>query len=157
MDADDYETFSTIMSSDAELFFEKKKLKEEIYAYYQKQYQRNSIPPLQKRIRKDRKIVEVYSPRSESRTSYTQNSKKSSYNTTQNSITILSTPTCPYCKKAKQYLRSKGVTFKEYNINNSTEGKRLYRQYNGSGVPLVIINGTVIHGYSEAQMHAALK
>jgi len=157
VDADDYETFSTMLSSDADLFFEKRKLKKEIYAYYQKRHQQGAILPLQERIKKDRKIVEVYSPRSEGHSSYTHNSKKRPYSTRQNSVTVLSTPTCPYCKKAKRYLRSKGIAFRDYNINDSAEGKRLYRQFKGSGVPLVIINGTVIHGYSEAQMRSVLR
>ena len=157
MGADDYETFTTMLNSDADLFFEKRTLKEEIYAYYEKRHQHGAILPLQERIKKDRKIVEVYSPGSEGHSSYTPSSKKRPISTRQNSVTVLSTPTCPYCKKAKRYLRSKGIAFKDYNINHSAEGKRLYRQYNGNGVPLVIINGTAIHGYSEAQMRAALR
>ena len=155
--ADEYKTFSIIISSNATLFFEKKKLKEEIYAYYKKQHRRGIIIPLQKRIRKDKNTIEVYSPRTEYNTNYTQSSKKRQHNATRNSVTILSTPSCPYCKKAKRYLRAKGVAFKDYNINSSSEGKRLYRQYNGNGVPVVIINGTVIRGYSEQAMRSALQ
>ena len=146
-----------MISSDAALFFEKKKLKKQIYAYYQKKPKQGTILSLQKRIRKDKKIIEVYSPTPQSYSNYSNQSKKRQHQTTRNSVTVLSTPTCPYCKKAKRYLRSKGVAFRDHNINNSEEGKRLYRKHNGSGVPVVIINGKVIHGYSEAQMRAALR
>ena len=155
---DEYKTFSIMLSSDAQLFFQKKKLKEEVYAYYRKQHNRGAIIPLQQRIKKDKNIIEVYSPRPESHANYnTHHSKKRSQSATQNSVTILSTPTCPYCVKAKRYLRSKGIAFKDYNINSSSEGKRLYKQYNGNGVPVVIINGTVIRGYSEQAMRSALR
>jgi glutaredoxin 3 len=31
-------------------------------------------------------------------------------------VTIYTTPTCPYCKKAKKLLSAKGVTFKEIDV-----------------------------------------
>ena len=154
---DDYKLFSSMVSSDATLFFQKRKLKEQVYAYYHKKHREGTIPSLQKRIKKDKKIIEVYSPVTQSYSNYANHSKKRQQQATQKSIIVLSTPTCPYCKKAKRYLHSKGVAFRDYNINSSSEGKRLYQKYNGSGVPLVIINGKVIRGYSEAQMRAALR
>jgi len=146
-----------MLSSDAALFFENRKLKEKIYTYYKKQHKQGTIVSLQQRIKKDSKIIEVYSPAPQSYSNYTNQPRRKQHSVTRNSVTVLSTPSCPYCKKAKRYLRSKGVAFRDYNINSSSEGKRLYRQYNGSGVPVVIINGKVIHGYSEAQMRAALR
>ncbi len=154
---DNYKLFTTLVSSDADLFFEKKKLKEQLYAYYNKEHKRGAIPSLKQRIARDKGIIEVYSPAPQSYTNYAHQSNKSQRRSTRNSVVVLSTPSCPYCKKAKRYLRSKGVAFRDYNINSSSEGKRLYRQYNGSGVPVVIINGRVIHGFSEARMRAALK
>ena len=154
---DNYVLFSNMVSSDAALFFEKKKLKENIYAYYKKQYKQGTIISLQQRINKDNKIIEVYSPAPQSYSNYSNQPRKRQHQATRNSVTVLSTPTCPYCKKAKRYLRSKGVAFRDYNINSSSEGKRLYRKHKGRGVPIVIINGKVIHGYSEAQMRAALR
>ncbi|MBI5125042.1 MAG: NrdH-redoxin, partial [Planctomycetes bacterium] len=31
-------------------------------------------------------------------------------------IKIYTTPTCPYCLKAKDYFKKKGVQYKEYNV-----------------------------------------
>ena len=154
---DDYALFSAMISSDAALFFEKKKLKDQSYAYYQKRHTKGTIPSLAQRINSDKKIVEVYSPAPQSYSNYSNQSRKKQHRATRNSVTVLSTPGCPYCKKAKRFLRAKGIAFKDYNINSSSEGKRLYRHYNGNGVPVVIINSKVIHGYSEAQMRAALR
>ena len=122
-----------------------------------KQHKQGTINSLQQRINKDNKIIEVYSPAPQSYSNYSNQPRKRQHQTTRNSVTVLSTPTCPYCIKAKRYLRSKGVAFRDYNINSSSEGKRLYRKHKGRGVPIVIINGKVIHGYSEAQMRAALR
>jgi glutaredoxin len=154
---DDYRLFSIMIGSDASLFFEKKKLKENIYTYYKKQQHKGVISSLQQRIKKDSKIIEVYSPTPQHYSNYTNQPKRKQHHTTRNSVTVLSTPSCPYCRKAKRFLRAQGIAFRDYNINSSSEGKRLYRQYNGSGVPVVIINTKVIHGYSEAQMRAALR
>ena len=36
-------------------------------------------------------------------------------------IKIYTTPTCPYCKIAKEYMKGKGVDFKEYNVAQDHE------------------------------------
>ena len=154
---DDYALFSTMISSNATLFFDKKKLKKEIYLYYVKHHKQGAIVSLQQRMNKDNKTIEVFSPAPQNYANDSNPPRKQQHHATRNSVTVLSTPSCPYCKKAKRYLRSKGVAFRDYNINSSSEGKRLYKQYNGNGVPVVIINGKVIRGYSEAQMRAALR
>ena len=32
------------------------------------------------------------------------------------SITVYSTPTCPYCHRAKEYLTQKGIAFTDINV-----------------------------------------
>lgn len=62
-------------------------------------------------------------------------------------VIVVGTPTCPYCQKARSFLRSKGIAFRDLNVNTSEEGKRLYRQYGGGGVPLIIIGDAHTTGY----------
>lgn len=62
-------------------------------------------------------------------------------------VIVLSTPSCPYCIKAKKFLREQKIPFRDYNINASGTGRRLYKQHNGQGVPLILVGDAVIRGY----------
>jgi glutaredoxin len=39
-------------------------------------------------------------------------------------IKIYTTPTCPYCKLAKEFLREKNVSFDEINVAEDTEAAK---------------------------------
>jgi hypothetical protein len=45
----------------------------------------------------------------------------------------------------------------EYDIEKSTIGRREHKRLGGKGVPLLRINGKVIHGYNEKLILASLK
>lgn len=151
---DDYTLFLTLINTQAELFFEGPQMQEKVYAYYQHKHHRGDVPYLEKRMAKEKKIEVRYNPGSDHFSSFNSQNKQTLSRAPQ--VTVLSTPTCPYCKKAKRFLAKKGVRFTEYNVRSSQQGKRLYRKYGGSGVPIVIINGEVIRGYSPQRMEQAL-
>ena len=151
---DDYPLFLTLISTQADLFFEGPQMQEKIYAYYQHKHHRGDVPYLEKRMAKEKNIEVRYNPGNDHFSSFNAQNKQTLSHTPQ--VTVLSTPTCPYCKKAKRFLGKKGVRFTEYNVNSSQQGKRLYRKYGGSGVPIVIINGEVIRGYNPRKMEQAL-
>lgn len=66
-------------------------------------------------------------------------------------VTIYTTPTCPYCLKAKRLLAAKNITFKEINVASSPELRNeMMRQANGRHtVPQIFINGRGIGGCDE--------
>jgi len=162
MKKDDYELFMAMINTEADLFFQKPKIKEAIYHYYNKHKSRERSPSLTKRIKKEKQTVVSYNTSASNFSSFSNNPKAKQTRTkrpkaNRNDVTVLSTPSCPYCKKAKSFLSKNHVSFKDYNVNSSAEGKRLYRKYGGSGVPIVIINGRVIKGYSAQAMRSALR
>ena len=55
---------------------------------------------------------------------------------------------CGYCKKVKQIFAQKGVAYKEFNIETSSQSKKEFKALGGNGVPLTLINGTAVHGYN---------
>jgi glutaredoxin len=65
-----------------------------------------------------------------------------------NEVIVVGTPTCPYCQKARSFLSSKGIAFRDLNVNTSAEGQRLYKKYGGGGVPLIIIGDAHMTGYN---------
>jgi glutaredoxin len=74
----------------------------------------------------------------------------------QKQVVVLGTPTCPYCKKARRFLRAQGIPFRDLNVNTSAEGQRLYKQYNGHGVPLILVGDTRISGFNPAAILQAV-
>lgn len=65
---------------------------------------------------------------------------------------------CGYCKQARQYIRSLGACLIEYNIDKEPDKKDEMRRKSGgtTSVPLIDIDGTIIRGYSQPAIKAAL-
>ena len=74
------------------------------------------------------------------------------------SVEIYTTSWCRYCKDAKNYFRTRGIPFKEYDIEKDTAAARRHRRYNPrGGVPVTVINGRAIVGYAPAAFACALE
>jgi glutaredoxin 3 len=63
-------------------------------------------------------------------------------------ITIYTTPICPYCVRAKQLLRHKGVEFEEVNVAfNSDKRAEMIQRANGRRtVPQIFIDNIHVGG-----------
>lgn len=72
-------------------------------------------------------------------------------------VVMYATDWCGYCKQTRRFLDSKGIAYKEYDIEKSTEGRKAYEALGGRGIPLIDVNGTIIRGFSEEAILAALK
>jgi len=83
--------------------------------------------------------------------------KKSGYGSSSGIIIYTSTG-CPYCAKAKAYLRSKGLSFKEINISeNPAAIQEMVRKSGQTGTPVIDIRGNIIVGFDVARIDAALR
>jgi glutaredoxin-like YruB-family protein len=71
-------------------------------------------------------------------------------------VEIFVTSWCPYCTKAKAYFESKGIAYTALDIEKDPAAAKRFQQYGQRGVPLVIINGKTISGYSIAEYEKAL-
>ena len=72
-------------------------------------------------------------------------------------VTLLSTTWCGYCKLAKNYLDKHNVDYVELDIEKSEEGRRLYNELNGRGIPIILIGETRLNGYNEEKLKQALQ
>lgn len=72
-------------------------------------------------------------------------------------VTLYATDWCGYCKQTRRFLDSKGIPYKEFDIEKSAEGRKAYEALGGRGIPLIDVNGTLIRGFSEEAILAALK
>lgn len=72
-------------------------------------------------------------------------------------VVIYTTPTCPYCRQAKEYLRQKGIPFVEKDVTSNPAHAQEMIQVSGQrGVPVLIINGQVIVGFNRPLIEQAL-
>jgi len=79
------------------------------------------------------------------------------YSTARNEVILYATEWCGYCQKTRVLFKENNISFVEYDIEKSTIGRREHKRLGGKGVPLLRINGKVIHGYNEKLILASLK
>jgi glutaredoxin-like YruB-family protein len=76
------------------------------------------------------------------------------------SITIYSTPTCGYCKMAKEYLTSKNVAYTEIDVSTDrTQQEAMVAKSGQYGVPVIDVDGKIIVGFDKRKLdeYAAIK
>ncbi len=72
-------------------------------------------------------------------------------------ITVYSTDTCPWCRKAKDYLRDKGVEFKEVNVAEDRNGAmEMVKKSGQQGVPVIDIDGNIIIGFDQRRIDSLI-
>jgi len=65
-------------------------------------------------------------------------------------VVVYSTPTCPYCKRAKDYLSRKGIPFVGHNVAQDRDAAKEMIQKSGQmGVPVITIDGEVAVGFNQ--------
>lgn len=72
-------------------------------------------------------------------------------------IKVYSTESCPWCVKAKQYLKAKNVAFEDLNVQSDMIAREeMVKKSKQMGVPVLDINGDVIVGFDKAAIDSAL-
>ncbi len=72
-------------------------------------------------------------------------------------VTVFSTPTCPWCSRLKSYLRQNNVAFKDIDVSeDEAMAMRMYERSGQLGVPQAWINGEVIVGFDQRRIRDLL-
>ncbi len=72
-------------------------------------------------------------------------------------ILLYTTPTCPYCKLVKDFLKDKGTTFTEVDVANDPEAaNEMVKKSGQMGVPVLELDGQVIVGWNQAAINELL-
>lgn len=75
-----------------------------------------------------------------------------------NEITVYSTSTCPYCTMMTNFLKEKGLPYKEVNVQVDQEaGRKLVEMTGQMGVPQTNVNGHWILGFDPNGVMSHLK
>lgn len=73
-------------------------------------------------------------------------------------VKVYSTPACPYCHMAKQFLTENKVPFEDIDVaQNRTAAIEMIKKSGQMGVPVLDINGTIIVGFDIEAIKKALK
>lgn len=72
-------------------------------------------------------------------------------------VILFTTPSCTYCRTAKQYLRQRGVRFKDIDVSRDASAARdMVRRSGQSGVPVIQIGSKVIVGFDRPKIDSLL-
>ena len=76
--------------------------------------------------------------------------------TSSDKVVMYYTEWCGVCTRAKKYMQSNGIRFKEYDIEKNTNAKRKFKKLGGSGVPLILVGNQRMSGFSASKLDAML-
>jgi len=72
-------------------------------------------------------------------------------------IKIYSTPTCPWCKKAKAYLDEKGIAYTSVDVSSDDVAQKEMIEKSGQmGVPVIDIDGKIVIGFDKKKIDEIL-
>ena len=72
-------------------------------------------------------------------------------------VTIYTTPTCVYCKMAKEFFKKNNVEYQEKNVAEDDKAREEMVNKSGQlGVPVIDIDGKLMVGFNEGELKKAL-
>jgi len=72
-------------------------------------------------------------------------------------VKIYSTPTCPWCMRAKQFLKENNIDFVDYDVSSDEEAAEEMIRISGQmGVPVLDIEGEIIVGFAKERIKQTL-
>lgn len=72
-------------------------------------------------------------------------------------VVIYSTPTCPICKRAKQYFTQQGIPYQDIDVAADREAAREMIDKSGQmGVPVIIVDDELMVGFNQTKFDELL-
>lgn len=73
------------------------------------------------------------------------------------SVIVYSTSTCPFCVRAKQFLKDNNVQFEDIDVSaNQEKAQEMMKKSGQMGVPVLEIGSEIIVGFDKDKIKAAL-
>lgn len=72
-------------------------------------------------------------------------------------VKIYTTPTCPWCKAAKEFMKENKISFQEIDVSKNQKAAREMIEKSGQmGVPVLDVNGKIIVGFDQEKIEELL-
>ena len=72
-------------------------------------------------------------------------------------VKVYSTPTCPYCKLAKEFLKKNKIKFRELDVSTDKKAaEEVVKKSGQRGVPVLDIGGKIVVGFNEEKISKLL-
>lgn len=72
-------------------------------------------------------------------------------------VKIYTTPSCVYCKMAKDFFQKTGVSYKEIDVMNDVQGRQDMIDKSGQlGVPVIEVDGSIVVGFDKPRLQELL-
>ena len=72
-------------------------------------------------------------------------------------VKVYSTPTCPYCVMAKEYLKQKNIDFQTIDVSvNQAAVEEMVKLTGQMGVPVIVVDGKPVVGFDKAKIDSLL-
>lgn len=73
-------------------------------------------------------------------------------------VKVYSTPVCPYCTMAKNFLKENKVEFEDIDVTKDHEAAKEMIQKSGqTGVPVIMIDDQIVIGFDKDKLKELLK
>jgi glutaredoxin 3 len=72
-------------------------------------------------------------------------------------VEIYTTPTCSFCKMAKEFFQENNIEYTEYNVaEDAAKRDELIQKSGQMGVPVILVDGEIVTGYDEEKLRSLL-
>jgi len=72
-------------------------------------------------------------------------------------VKVYSTPSCPWCVRAKEYLKGKNIPFEDIDVAaDTTKAKEMVQVSGQMGVPVITVDNQVIIGFDQNKLNQLL-
>ena len=72
-------------------------------------------------------------------------------------VKVYSTPSCPWCIRAKRFLEDNNITFEDMDVStNPQAAEEMIKKSSQMGVPVLDIAGEIIVGFDKERIKTAL-
>jgi glutaredoxin-like YruB-family protein len=72
-------------------------------------------------------------------------------------VIIYSLPTCPHCKRAKEYFSQKGISYTDYDVaQDKAKAKEMIDKSKQTGAPVIIVDGEMVIGFDQPKLDKLL-
>ena len=72
-------------------------------------------------------------------------------------VTVYSTPTCPFCIRAKQFLKENNIEYSDIDVSSDhTKAQEMIDRSGQMGVPVIDVEGAIVVGFDKDKIKEAL-